>query len=373
MLKNNSFFSKLVLIIASLFILVPSFAQKKVTLLPVDSTMKYGKNYFFYALPQTAFKVDVVVNKMSEMKGNYAEYAEKLLGLTNIISQNKVKYAIKSVDLQSVSVADEEYVYAVEMTPAQVKNNYAEKLYQSNNAMTQAPAPTYVPSETVIPDFFRYYSDLAYTEESNEYLETQIVDGVVRQVKANKVQKVNKSDAQKANEAADMISKIREDRYDLLTGAQEVTYSKEALALMVSELNTLEKNYLELFTGFVVTEEEHYTLWVYPQNNKNQLFTFSFSEQTGLSDKKSAVDAENYYFLLTPQGDFQPCENFYAQNKSKSGDGYRIRRALPVHVDLQLGGKIIADFGLQNIFQFGRIETLPVNQKIDINQFGIVY
>ena len=74
------------------------FAQKKVTPLPLDSGFQFKQNYFFYALPQTAFKMNVAVARTHEMAGIYADYAEKLLGLTNVITQDKIVYSLKSIE-----------------------------------------------------------------------------------------------------------------------------------------------------------------------------------------------------------------------------------------------------------------------------------
>ena len=38
------------------------------------------KKGFYYALPRTFIKIDVVVNKTEQIKGPYAEFAEKYLG-----------------------------------------------------------------------------------------------------------------------------------------------------------------------------------------------------------------------------------------------------------------------------------------------------
>ena len=60
---------------------------------------------------------------------------------------------------------------------------------------------------------------------------------------------VEKSPEQKAREAADFISKIKEDRFNLLTGYQEVSYNQETLEYMDTQLKLLEKEYMKLFTG----------------------------------------------------------------------------------------------------------------------------
>ena len=85
-------------------------AQKSVVKLPVDTDYVFGTDYFIYALPQTAFQIDVVVTQNREMKGIYSDYASKLLGLNNIVSQDRITYALKSVSVTPVTLPDEEYV-----------------------------------------------------------------------------------------------------------------------------------------------------------------------------------------------------------------------------------------------------------------------
>ena len=81
-------------------------AQRQVYPLPLDSTVKLSSNYFYYYLPTTAIKVDVTVTKVREIKGYYADYAERMLGLTNIISNNRTFYRLKDVNIETVVVPD---------------------------------------------------------------------------------------------------------------------------------------------------------------------------------------------------------------------------------------------------------------------------
>ena len=227
-----------------------------------------------------------------------------------------------------------------------------------------------------IPDFFRYYSDLAYMEQENSYTETQIVDGVVRQVPASRVQKVTKTSEQKAQEAADMIDKIRKDRYALLAGEQEVAYQPEALNKMIEELNELEKNYIGLFAGFTVSDEIHYQVVVMP-GQMNITPAFSFTANGGFSSD-AAAPADTYYLTLAPQ---YRTETVVAFNESrKSGkkyvepSGYRIRRPVPCDVTLNHGHDVIYSVGTCGIFQFGKIEALPAgNDDFDITKFSVIY
>lgn len=355
------------------------FAQKKVTPLPVDSAFSYGQNYFFYALPKTVFKVDVTVVKANEFKGVYAEYAGKLLGLNNIIQKDNVSYSLKNMDVEAVAVADTSCMYVVEMSSKQVKNGlYSNLLLQKSTAAMQQETATYTPSALDIPDFFRFYSDLAYTEQNDNYVETQIVDGVVRQVPAVRTQKVAKSSEQKAHEAADMIGKIREERFLLLTGSQETAYSSEALEKMVSELNTLEKNYIELFTGFVVFEEQHYTIMVTPDLNAAKTHLFSVAENTGFSTDYSVTPNENYDLCLEPEAssvlhsDF--VEKWHCAKGHKPYTGYRVRLPKDFQVFVNQGNTRVMSLGLQQIYQGGKIDILPLgHDDLDVTKIGFIY
>ena len=352
-------------------------AQKSVVKLPVDTDFVFGSDYFVYALPQTAFQIDVVVTQNREMKGIYSDYASKLLGLNNIVTQNRTTYALKSVSVTPITIPDEDFVYAVELSPMQKKNHFLNKLYEQQVvAVGNVEYPTHDFANQPIPDFFRYYSDLAYTEQENNYVETQIVDGVVRQVPASRVQKVTKTNEQKAQEAADMIDKIRKDRYALLAGEQEVAYQPEALNRMVDELNELEKNYIGLFAGFTVCDEMHYEVVVMP-GQSNITPAFSFSVANGFSAEVGSP-SETYYLSVSPQYSLEPVASFAGERakgkKYVEPSGYRIRRPMPCDVTLNLGHEVVYSVGTCGLFQFGKIESLPAgNDDFDIVKFVVIY
>lgn len=358
------------------------FAQKSVTPVKVDSGATYGQNYIFYALPQTAFLVDATVVKVHEYQGIYYEYAEKLLGLSqaNAISKDHVIYSLKSIELKPVSVPDENFVYAVELSGKQVKNGmYNDALLQNATRGMNQPASTLPASHVNIPDFYRYYSNLSWVEQESPYVETQIVDGVVRQVPAVHTEKVAKSNEQKAQEAAAMIEKIRDDRYALLAGTQEVAYSAETIEKMVAELNTLEKNYLSLFMGYTVEEEVHYTSLVIPDTTDALIPMFSLSTTGGFSEQLSPKPMENYYLMVQLESEPAAIPEFisawHCAKGYKANTGYRLRSAMPAQVDVIQGNKsVVTHTGRQYLYQFGQIETLPKGlDTLDISKFAIIY
>lgn len=363
-----------------LLTLLPLSAQKRVSEIPVDSTYAYGNgsNYFFYALPKTIFHVKVTAVRTHEYKGIYSEYAEKLLGLTHIISKEQVSYRYKAVELVQDIVPDTSLVYVVEPSTKQISSGLLTSLMLNRSARGEVADFQSMPTaESQIPDFFRFYADLAYADKESNYVETQIVDGVVRQVPASRVQKVARSSEQKAQEAADFIAKIREDRYALLTGTQEVAYSAEAIEKMVSELNALEQNYIQLFTGFTVEEEVVGCFDVEPAANGAPQFLFSLTDEIS-SVKRSSRVSDNFFLVVKPE---QPVQSFLdykdavtRDKKFRPNAGYRLRQANPAEVSVMRGNEEIFHLGRVYLYQLGDIEILPLGQdNLDIQKIGIVY
>lgn len=367
----------------ALIVLFPGiclFGQKQVIQL-ADSNLILPNNYsFYYMLPKTALQVNVSVIKTKEIKGYYAEYAEKFLGLSNVITNNKTSYKLKDVSLTSYEIPDNQYIYAVELTPAQIKNDYFAQIYDSrnNNFKLGQQLRNYSTSNVVIPDFFRYYSDLAYTETDDSFVETRIINGVVTQVPVNQTKMITKTKEQQAQQAADYIVKIRKDRYDLIIGAQEVPYSKEAIELMIGELNRTEQNYLDLFTGFTIDEELQYTITIIPDGNSSRMPLFALNRDEGFSAFNLSDSTENLYLLLEPQISNDQWLSLMLQKskveKYKPNNGYRIRKSTPVNISLWNNNMLTHTFGIVPVYQFGKIEILPSQlKKFDIRQYGIIY
>lgn len=347
-----------------------AFSQKQVYPLPLDSTVKLSAKHFYYQMPTTAIKVNVTVSKVREIKGYYAEHAEKLLGLTNIISDNRTFYKLKNVSIETVRVPDAKSVFAVEPSPQQVKEQaYAKALLKSQVVNNEVFEETYSIQIKGIPDFFKNYANVNYTETEDAFVETKIINGVVTQVPANRTRLVNKSAEQKVQEAADRITQIRKERNSLIAGEQEVPYSKEALELMITQLNQAENNYLDLFRGIVLEDEIHYTLYVIPEKDDTTLPLFSLDQNTGFIPTNSAT-AANYSLLLTPFNKTKATKNQDVKSKNK---GFSVRHPQAVYIDLQHNYETVHHFGIYQLLQWGDIQTLPANMDPELEEVGFVF
>jgi hypothetical protein len=97
---------------------------------------------------------------------------------------------------------------------------------------------------------------------------------------------VEKSPEQKAKEAADFISKIKDNRFNLITGYQEVNYNRETLEYMDTQLKIMEKEYMKLFTGISVHKTLNFRYKYIPIANQinTEIPIFKFSRTKGTMD-----------------------------------------------------------------------------------------
>lgn len=350
-------------------------AQKKVYTLPLDSNQTVKGQTFRYMLPTTAFQVTVIVTKVREIKGYYADYAQSLLGLSNVISENRTFYRIKDLSIKAMDVPDANHAYLVELSSVQLKNHYLSELSKNKSVIPNLSQEmqSYTSKSTPIPDFFKNYADLSYTEMEDSFVETKIIDGVVTQVPANRTKIVSKSSSQKAQEAADLISKSRKDQYNLIAGEQEIAYSGDAIKAMLKELKQWEQNYLNLFTGLMLEDEIVYTFYVIPEQQE-VVPLFSFDQTHGLTTNNLSTGQDNAYMLHLNPLYTKDMLQTGSPNPVKTNSGYRYRHAMPVSVSLYYQDKETHSFGLFNMSQFGQIQMLPAGQdNLDINSIGFNY
>lgn len=353
-------------------LIVNIFAQ--VQLYPLDNVnlpekgLKYT-GYVTYALPTTTLKVTVSVCKVQDVRGYYADYAENLLGLTNIIQQNRTYYTLNSVEVEPLTTADMSKCYRVYTSNAVIA--------EAMNEATASPKITY-PNESLtiyqthtasLPEFFRNYADISYTQQSEAFVDTKIIDGVVTQVPASHTKTVSKSFESKAREAADAIAKSRKDQYNLVAGEQETPYTGEALAIMLSELKKWENNYMSLFTGVSIADTFQYVFYLTPKENLEQMIAFYFDTNKGFNQTQGAA-ADAYKLNLRRMYD----QKILVMDWNFPLAHFITRNPQPVSVSMS-HDKTVHDFGIVNMYQAGSLFLVHPSAKepFDINKVGFVF
>ena len=311
-----------------------------------------------YALPTTTLKVTVSVSKVQEVRGYFADYAESLLGLTNIIQQNRTYYTLNTVDVEPIATPDESKIYCAYTSNADIANLWQEESMATTDVLATAPLTTYTTHTATLPDFFKNYADISYTQQSEAFVDTKIIDGVVTQVPASHTKTVSKSFESKAREAADAIMKSRKDQYNLAAGEQETPYSGEAIQTMLAELKAWENNYMSLFTGISIADTITYVFYVTPEN-LSPVTAFYFNATRGFSqDNGAETEAYNLIFSRVYK---KYITNIIDVNYPQYG--YVTRDTKPVQVSLTHKSANVHDFGIINMYQAGSLQFPPLYDK----------
>jgi len=229
----------------------------------------------FYSLPQTVIQVDIVVNKIQKIKGPYSEFADQMIGLTQVTSSNTTEYELKDIRLNTFSEPDPSEFYYIQI-PEKQKDRKSIELFLSKDGIIAGVGITNgqenekkqktldLSSSTIrIPEF----TNPSVFERMDTVIKRISLDSTIIEQKFFRKTSAAKSPEQKAREAAEFILKLDESMYNLINGYQEVNYEKGTMEFMYNQMNTMKKDYLELFKGITSTSNETYTFYFTPESD----------------------------------------------------------------------------------------------------------
>ena len=302
-MKKSTFFFLGCLLVSLLGLSQRLAAQINVYHITSSASPETGEG-IFYALPRTVVNIKVVIDRIENYKGPYAEYAQRYLGLQNVVMNNSVEYRIQDIEISTSAEPDPGQYYFVEIGSKLSKNESSGLLSLSESGLILGTIPqmpdtmervirvikdgqTMLLSEKdVFPEIFKYYADVSVFEKIDTIIRKVSIDTLTLERQILKRTMVEKSPEQKAREAADFIARIKDNRFNLITGYQEVSYNQETLEYMDTQLKMLEKEYMKLFTGISVHKTLTYTYKYIPMPNQiNQdVPVFKFTPNNGLMD-----------------------------------------------------------------------------------------
>ena len=97
---------------------MPLLAQTKVIKKNAVKANDFGVTY---SLPKTSLVVDVEVTKVTCEAGPYYSYAEKYLGIKDVVTEDKVYYTLGKVNLINRGVPDPDHTYIIEFKQGTVQ------------------------------------------------------------------------------------------------------------------------------------------------------------------------------------------------------------------------------------------------------------
>ncbi|MCF8366445.1 MAG: DUF4831 family protein [Bacteroidales bacterium] len=326
----------------------------------------------FYVLPLTVLKVDVIVRSEEQLKGPYAEYASKFLGLEDVNNFDFSTYNIEKVVITTISEPDPDQQYFVEMGAGDSKNlrTFNLKLNNSGFLLSANDLNQYSSTEQKKSiELVEFENPAAGKSFPEFYVSGNVitkVDTIIRRVTVDtlnteqffyRTRLEDKTTEQMAVAALGKLQQIRDSQYNLLTGFQETPYESGTIKFMFDNLKKLENEYLDLFRGKSFTEYYHYTYYYTPDAGsvKNPLTLFQFSTGSGVSKSGSG---EKVQLQLIPVG-LEKSLSSFPDAPSNTGLAYRIPEIAVVK--LKLEDEVLFENRI-TVNQLGQIKRLPARR-----------
>ncbi len=349
-------FFKGICIVAVIFFLASCASTSNVNVGPVDNTNLMGSSAI-YSLPQTVIDVYVVAEETKVIPGPYQKYAEKYLGIQHAPAKEETQYIIKRITLGKHLEADPDLIYTVRGLTDREKNHAFTSLLKDSLILSAASFAGYQVSAYPPPANRNQvlYTDLSVKRnfEAEKDVEISMVmpDTNYLSRPARMVLK-EKTQEQKAEEAANFLIKLKKRRFKLVAGQYDYMPEGESMASAINELARIEEEYLSLFIGKRIVTEVQRSFRYTPEVGKlsDRPVLFRFSPVKGFLDARETEGLPVLLVLEATKKTRELMAKVPAPKLVPNAFPYRI--ADQANVKLLVGEQLWID-AIMPVFQFG--------------------
>jgi hypothetical protein len=345
-------------------------ADSKATILPLSDSSALREGGIVYGLPQTVFTVRVNMERTIEKPGPYAQYAGDFLGLTDVIHTESETWSIKDITLRSHDELDPSQFYVISSTSLFQTNVLA--LRKEGLILDLNPA-IYKSSEKQFSDRESGISGSSYADMgSDEYFQVQRdtaykrmnVDSSFVRIPYIVEKKKKLTIDQLAEKAAKRLLELRDGKHLILTGEATVFPQSDAA---LNEINKLEKEYTELFTGKIIKETFTFSYQVIPIKSMigKPTTLFQFSDQTGpvTGAAKNGNPVTVEFVPERKTKDVSIVNRINNKSDAKKYDKLFYRVPDVANIKINIGTEKLFE-SRKLIYQFGEVIQLPANYII---------
>ncbi len=253
-------------------------------------------NGFYYSLPKTVLNIDVVVKKTKGIPGPFVDYANYFLGIDNVINNSYVDYEISDIQINRVALPDPDHYYFVEYNRRAIGENdfvlnFSEPgILKSINILDEDEIIKKTNDKQLIYSYelknlgFNHFLGSNHKIVRDTIVDYILVDTILQERRRFELRRTVKDNEERAEELADVIIDLRNQKMDIISGFHEIPYSEETMRYMYSKLDSIKQSYLKLFVGKEVVVENTYRFAYDPKwnhVNKSQP-VFRFHRNKGL-------------------------------------------------------------------------------------------
>ncbi|MCA1918002.1 MAG: DUF4831 family protein [Flavobacterium piscis] len=264
-----------------------------------DPNKTIKENVLVYYLPKVVFDVIVTVETEYFIPGPFARFAEKYLSIKNVNTEARTFSEIKSVEVKPMYQADQSACFGI--VPGNKKINLVFNntgIIKSLNTCIKAKDFEFSNNLTITPNYvntFNPFTNISVNRNFTDITDTTYqviqVDSVFQKIPVFNKRITSKSLEQKAEEAANFILLIRNRKFNQISGFFEIEAPSVDLPFMVSEMDKLEKEFLELFIGKTIKVENKFRIFYNTTTNgpSERKILFYLSNEFGIQNN---IDAD---------------------------------------------------------------------------------
>lgn len=343
-------------------------SQNVITALSGKNSVSSGS--LVYGLPLTVVDIEIEAERVIEKPGPYSGFAEDLLGLTDIIQAENEFWTLGSIKINTHQELDPNQFYVIEATSLFLTNVLSLKksglILDLNPEIFDACNGTYRDTGTDLSPLRVYDlgADEYFLDKRDTVYKIVSVDTAFIRI-PYLIEKKQKLTLDKlAEKAAVRLMEIRDGKHLILTGETNVFPQDQAA---INEMNRLEKEYTELFTGKTLIDKHTFSYQIIPQKDMTgkQTTICMFSELTGPgpSTQKSGIPLMIEFIPESKTGSLKIIASQSNKSSSQKYDKLFYRVPDVVTVKFSFGNEII-NTSRKLIYQFGEVIQLPANYII---------
>ncbi|GAF01515.1 DUF4831 family protein [Saccharicrinis fermentans] len=321
-------------------------AQKKESTLvdvkPTSQVVDATTQSLTYMLPKTSIRVDIEMEKTIKKAGPYYRYSQRYLNLSNVITEDSEEWVIKGVHIHTSGKADEDKRFSIF-----TKGNTSAQMLTLTPEGILAGINTSLPFSTQLPP-----------KEQHPILSLDEID--FDNVALNEELLYKTSSAAMAQEAANMVYRLRSTRTNLLSGELEnLPPDGEAYNTILKEIEKQEKDFVSLFAGKTITVSltRSFELTPDPLSSYTNHVLCRFNQQKGLVDAMD-ITGTPIYFKMDVEKMKVLKNNSSERSKDPAPNGLFYNLPAPATITIVDKNTTIASKKVK-LAQYGQVISMP--------------
>jgi hypothetical protein len=360
---------KIIVYIAAVVLIAgcASTSEMKVQVTPLGQEPKDVQDQYLYALPQTVLKVEVTLREVRSVPGPYWEYAEKYLGLKEVVKKKSSNWSIWDVAIAQHLELDPEHYYSLNVLEGDFDGTAMLPFLEQGIVLKGTETINEVLKgnglQSTSRDNFVRYDDLGVSNNFEERTETMyktiVTDTAFVEVPVQRTVVEQKSSSTKAKEAANFLLDLRTRRFEMLTGEFEVFPDGEAMGASIQKLDLMEASYLSLFTGKTITRVMKRSWFIVPEEGAgpSEYPLDIFSNLLGFVPAE-LMEGETLNVVIEPMGKIVRAGAYFsARPVAENALIYRLPDLAELKV--MLGDEVLTTHRI-SIYQSGNVVTTPI-------------